>query len=108
MAYMPLLKFVLDKKNFADRMILITVSMDAPWDIMTQLEKWARVLDDYINLLDITVEEMGEFKETGEFIICMRLSTHSSLSFVHIFQFVSQWFVNFGSILNQTFFYGTP
>ncbi|VDD82625.1 unnamed protein product [Mesocestoides corti] len=61
--FIPFLKFPLDKKSFADRMVIIAVDMERPWDIMEQLKKWASALDTYIKSIDISVEDMDEYKE---------------------------------------------
>ncbi|VDM21215.1 unnamed protein product [Hydatigera taeniaeformis] len=62
--FIPYLKFPLDKRNFANRMVVIVVDMERPWNIMNELEKWANALEDYIKSMDIEVEEMQEYKDS--------------------------------------------
>nr|CDS30336.1 expressed protein [Hymenolepis microstoma] len=61
--FVPFLKFTLDKKSLADRMVVIVVDMDRPWNIMEVLEKWSNALEDYIQSIDIDVEDMREYQE---------------------------------------------
>ena len=60
--FVPYLKFPLDKKNFGNRMVVIVVDMGRPWSIMDELEKWTNALEDYINSLDIDVEDMDNYR----------------------------------------------
>nr|CDS21951.1 Dynein intermediate chain [Echinococcus granulosus] len=62
--FIPYLKFPLDKKNFANRMVMIVVDMGRPWKIMEELEKWAIALENYIKSMGIEVEEMQEYKDS--------------------------------------------
>ncbi|KAL5962566.1 Cytoplasmic dynein 1 light intermediate chain 2 [Taenia solium] len=62
--FIPYLKFPLDKKNFANRMVVIAVDMERPWNIMEELEKWANALEGYIKSMDIEIEEMQEYKDS--------------------------------------------
>ncbi|KAM3186338.1 hypothetical protein ACTXT7_004512 [Hymenolepis weldensis] len=61
--FVPFLKFALDKKNFTDRMVVIVVDMDRPWNIMDVLEKWSSALEDYIQSIDVEVEDMKEYQD---------------------------------------------
>ncbi|VDL58309.1 unnamed protein product [Hymenolepis diminuta] len=61
--FVPFLKFALDKKNFTDRMVVIVVDMDRPWNIMDVLEKWSNALEDYIQSIDVEVEDMKEYQD---------------------------------------------
>lgn len=61
--FVPFLKFALDKKNFTDRMVVIVVDMDRPWNIMDALEKWSNALEDYIQSIDVEVEDMKEYQD---------------------------------------------
>lgn len=66
--FIPYLKYPLDKRNFANRMVVIAVDMERPWNIMKELEKWANALEDYIKSMDIEVEEMQEYKDSRKHI----------------------------------------
>ncbi|VDN96303.1 unnamed protein product [Rodentolepis nana] len=61
--FVPFLKFTLDSKNFTDRVVVIVADMDRPWNIMEVLEKWSKVLEDYIQSIDIDVEDMREYQD---------------------------------------------
>ena len=43
-------------------MVVIVVDMGRPWSIMDELEKWTNALEDYINSLDIDVEDMDNYR----------------------------------------------
>lgn len=62
--YTPLLKCALTPKNFADCMAVVVVSMSEPWNIMDQLEHWVEVLERYINSIEISPEDLTEYKES--------------------------------------------
>lgn len=49
-----LLKFALNETNFENSMVALVVSMSTPWSIIESLNKWAKILTDHINRLDIS------------------------------------------------------
>lgn len=51
-----LLKFALNKDNFADTLVILTVTMTAPWGILDQLQHWASVLADHLDKLELDVD----------------------------------------------------
>ncbi|VDN21066.1 unnamed protein product [Dibothriocephalus latus] len=61
--FTPLLRFVLTKESFSDLLAVIVVSMEEPWNIMEQLEKWVDVLSEYIKQLELPVEELSAHRD---------------------------------------------
>ncbi|VDL88052.1 unnamed protein product [Schistocephalus solidus] len=55
--------YVLTKESFSDLLAVIVVSMEEPWNIMEQLEKWVAVLSEYIKQLELPVEELSAHRE---------------------------------------------
>lgn len=53
-----LLTFALNEETFADTTVLLTASMTAPWDLLTALHKWAKVLEQHIATLKIPADEL--------------------------------------------------
>ncbi|XP_044752287.1 cytoplasmic dynein 1 light intermediate chain 2 isoform X1 [Coccinella septempunctata] len=51
-----LLKFALNKDTFADTLVILTVTMTAPWGILEQLRHWASVLADHLDKLELDVD----------------------------------------------------
>ncbi|EAA07717.6 AGAP002589-PA [Anopheles gambiae str. PEST] len=51
-----LLKFALNERSFPHTLILLTLSMAAPWNWMDQLQYWMKVLDNHIGGLEIDAE----------------------------------------------------
>ncbi|KAM7542039.1 hypothetical protein Aperf_G00000001455 [Anoplocephala perfoliata] len=60
--FVPFLKFTLSKKNFKDRVVIIVVDMERPWNIMDDLNRWANALEDYIQSIDIEIEDMEKYR----------------------------------------------
>ncbi|VVC44806.1 Hypothetical protein CINCED_3A010782 [Cinara cedri] len=60
--YSFLMKFALSKSNFKNTLVMFVVSMKTPWNIMDQLESWSVLLQDYIDNLEIPLEELREYK----------------------------------------------
>lgn len=56
-----LLKFALNETNFENSMVALVVSMSTPWSIMESLNKWAKILTDHINRLDISDTKRNEY-----------------------------------------------
>ncbi|KAL7053437.1 hypothetical protein AAHC03_013369 [Spirometra sp. Aus1] len=61
--FTPLLRYVLTRESFSDLLAVIVVSMEEPWNIMEQLEKWVDILAEYIKHLELPVEELTAHKE---------------------------------------------
>ena len=55
---MPNVIFIL----FTDTTVVINVSMTAPWSMMEQLQNWAILLQDHIDKLPISAEQMQEYQ----------------------------------------------
>lgn len=51
-----LLKFALDAETYPHTLVILTVTMTAPWGILEQLQHWASILADHIDKLDISTE----------------------------------------------------
>ena len=49
--------------NVTDTTVVINVSMTTPWYIMDQLQNWASLLQDHIDKLPLTSEQMMEFQK---------------------------------------------
>jgi dynein light intermediate chain 1, cytosolic len=52
-----LLKFALNEENFEHTVVAFVVSMSTPWTIMDSLKKWAKILTDHINQLNISEDK---------------------------------------------------
>lgn len=48
-----LLKFALNENNYEHTLVILTVSMTAPWSWLDQLQNWIKVLADHVNELKI-------------------------------------------------------
>lgn len=48
-----LLKFALNETNYAHTLVILTVSMTAPWSWLDQLQSWCKVLADHVDQLKI-------------------------------------------------------
>ena len=53
-----LLTFALNEETFADTTVLLTASMTAPWDLLTALQKWAKVLEEHIAALKVPADRL--------------------------------------------------
>ena len=49
--------------TIADTTVVINVSMTTPWYIMDQLQNWASLLQDHIDKLPLSSEQMKEFQK---------------------------------------------
>ena len=52
-----LLTYALNEDTFEDTTVVLTASMTSPWDLMSSLKKWARVLEDHVSSLKIPKEK---------------------------------------------------
>ena len=46
-----------------DTTVVINVSMTTPWNIMDQLQNWASMLQDHIDKLPLSSEQMMEYQK---------------------------------------------
>ncbi|RZC37623.1 cytoplasmic dynein 1 light intermediate chain 1 [Asbolus verrucosus] len=51
-----LLKFALSEETFQHTLVILTVTMTAPWSILEQLQHWASVLADHLDKLKLDVD----------------------------------------------------
>ncbi|XP_044268038.1 cytoplasmic dynein 1 light intermediate chain 1 isoform X1 [Tribolium madens] len=51
-----LLKFALNEETFQHTLVILTVTMTAPWSILEQLQHWASVLADHLDKLKLDVD----------------------------------------------------
>lgn len=51
-----LLKFALNEETFPHTLVILTVTMTAPWAILEQLQHWASVLGDHLDKLNLDVD----------------------------------------------------
>jgi len=58
-----LLNFALTEHNYEDTTVVINVSMTTPWNIMDQLQNWASLLQDHIDKLPLSSEQMMEYQK---------------------------------------------
>lgn len=49
-----LLKYALNEKNFPHTLVILTVSMTAPWSWQEQLEHWTKILSEHVERLNIS------------------------------------------------------
>jgi len=64
-AHANLLNFALTEKNYEDTTVLINVAMTTPWNMMDQLQNWASLLQDHIDKLRLTSEQVKQFQATS-------------------------------------------
>jgi len=57
-----LLSFALTEQNYSDTTVLLCVSMTTPWNIMDQLQNWASLLQDHIDKLPLSGEDVKKFQ----------------------------------------------
>ena len=63
-AHSNLLKFALSESNYTDTTVMICTSMSTPWSIMDQLNKWIGVLQDHIDSLALTRDQVQEYRQS--------------------------------------------
>jgi len=51
-----LLKFALNEETFEHTLVILTVTMTAPWGMLEQLQHWASVLADHLDKLKIDID----------------------------------------------------
>lgn len=57
-----LLNFALTEQNYSDTTVLLCVSMTTPWNIMDQLQNWASLLQDHIDKLPLSGEDIKRYQ----------------------------------------------
>ena len=63
-AHSNLLRFALNEENFADTTVMICSSMSTPWAIMDQLNMWISVLQDHIDSLGLTADQVKSLRQS--------------------------------------------
>lgn len=61
-----LLTFALNEETFADTSVIITASMTTPWSLLDSLEKWAEVLANHVDRLNISSTDRQKFRARQE------------------------------------------
>jgi len=61
-AHANLLRFALTEQNVESTTVLVCTSMAAPWNVMEQLEKWLRVLQDHLDSLPLSADRVRELR----------------------------------------------
>lgn len=73
-----LLQLALNRNNVAESIILVTLDMSKPWELVNSLTKWLRLIRNHLTTLfaDMTVEEVDDLKNKrmergdGHSVIC--------------------------------------
>jgi len=60
-----LLSFALTEENYMDTTVLLCVSMTTPWNMMDQLQNWASLLQDHIDKLPLSGEDVKKYQTTS-------------------------------------------
>merc|ERR1719175_552513 len=60
-----LLSFALTEQNYSDTTVLFCVSMTTPWNMMDQLQNWASLLQDHIDKLPLSGEDVKKYQTTS-------------------------------------------
>lgn len=61
-SHASLLNFALTEAKYADTTVLLCVAMTSPWNIMDQLQNWASLLQDHIDKLPLTAEQVKGYQ----------------------------------------------
>lgn len=64
-AHGHLLRYALSEENFPNTLVMLVVAMTTPWGILDQLQSWATILQDHIDKLKLSSDELQEFKQTN-------------------------------------------
>ena len=62
-----LLEFAVNEENLDDTLVVLTVSMTTPWDVMNQLHTWASTLQDHIDKLKLDPDKFMDQQNRSEF-----------------------------------------
>lgn len=58
-----LLRYALSEESFPHTLVMLVVAMTTPWGILDQLQSWATILQDHIDRLKLSSDELQEFKQ---------------------------------------------
>lgn len=61
--HVNLLKYALNEKNFPHTLVILTVSMTAPWSWKEQLDHWTKILSEHVEKLNISSEVRKDAEE---------------------------------------------
>merc|ERR1719290_397274 len=61
--HVNLLNFALKENTYEDTTVLICVSMTTPWNIMEQLQNWLSLLQDHIDKLKLTADQVKQYQQ---------------------------------------------
>jgi len=61
-AHANLLQFALTEANVQRTTVLVCTSMATPWSVMDQLDKWIRVLQDHLDTLKLSTDQIRELR----------------------------------------------
>ncbi|XP_055843436.1 cytoplasmic dynein 1 light intermediate chain 1 [Episyrphus balteatus] len=61
--HVNLLKYALNENNYAHTLVILTVSMTAPWSWLEQLNHWIKVLAEHIESLKLDPEESRDARQ---------------------------------------------
>ncbi|KAK7789725.1 hypothetical protein R5R35_007293 [Gryllus longicercus] len=59
-AHSHLLRFALSEENFPHTLVMFVVAMTTPWGILDQLQNWASVLQDHIDRLKLSADDLQD------------------------------------------------
>nr|XP_039262243.1 cytoplasmic dynein 1 light intermediate chain 2-like [Styela clava] len=62
-SYRSLLHFALPKERFSDSIIVLTLDMSQPWNMMESLDTWTTVIREHIDQSKISAEELKSLEE---------------------------------------------
>jgi len=65
-AHAHLLRFALSEESFPHTLVMLVVAMTTPWGILDQLQSWATILQDHIDKLKFSHDELQEYKQRGK------------------------------------------
>ena len=63
-AHANLLQFALTEENVDHTTVLVCTSMTTPWTVIDQLSKWIRVLQDHLDQLDLSPDQVRELRSS--------------------------------------------
>ncbi|XP_034252337.1 cytoplasmic dynein 1 light intermediate chain 2 isoform X1 [Thrips palmi] len=63
-AHGHLLRYALSEESFPHTLVMLVVAMTTPWGVLDQLQSWATILQDHIDKLKFSSEELHDFKQS--------------------------------------------
>lgn len=63
-----LLEFAVNADNLEHTLVLLTVSMTAPWGIMDQLHTWASTLQDHIDKINLDPDKFKDRQDKSKLL----------------------------------------